>query len=118
MWFGKVSSDSSGKLPSAIPLLAYWLMKRGALHMRFAIVFLAAAALAPVWPQAIKLPPNLEKLGAKAETSVDITLDGSMLQLAAKFLSDKDSEEVKAKKLITGLESITVHSFEFAREGE
>jgi hypothetical protein len=85
--------------------------------MRIAIVLLAAA-LAPIRAQEIKLPANLEKLGAKAETSVDITLDSSMLQLAARFLSDKDSEEAQAKKLITGLNSITVRSFKFASAGE
>ena len=85
--------------------------------MKIAIVFLAAA-LTPIWAQGNKLPASLEKLGAKAESSVDVTLDSSMLQLAARFLSDKDSDEVKAKNLITGLDSLTVRSFEFAREGE
>jgi hypothetical protein len=85
--------------------------------MKIAIAFLGAA-LAPIWAQEIKLPASLEKLGAKAESSVDVTLDSSMLQLAARFLSDKDSDEAKAKKLITGLDSLTVRSFEFAREGE
>ena len=85
--------------------------------MRFAIVFLTAA-FGSIWAQGIKLPANLEKLGTKAEASVDVTLDGTMLKLAAGFLSDKDSDEGKAKKLITGLDSLTVRSFEFAREGE
>jgi hypothetical protein len=85
--------------------------------MRIAIVFLSAA-LTPIWAQGIKLPANLEKLAAKAESSVDVTLDSSMLRLAARFLSDKDSDEAKAKQLITGLDSLTVRSFEFAREGE
>jgi hypothetical protein len=76
------------------------------------------AALASLTAQEIKLPPGLDKLAAKAEESVDVTLDGAMLRLAARFLSDKDSDEARAKKAISGLQSITVRSFEFAREGE
>jgi hypothetical protein len=64
------------------------------------------------------MPSGLEKLSGKAAESVDVTLDGNLLQLAGKFLSDKDADEAKAKKLIAGLKSITVRSFEFAKEGE
>jgi hypothetical protein len=85
--------------------------------MRIAIVLLAAA-LAPAWAQEIKLPPALEKLAAKAESSVDVTLDANMLQLAGKFLSDKDADQASAKKLVGGLKGIYVRSFEFAKEGE
>ena len=85
--------------------------------MKIASVVLAAA-LAPLLAQEIKLPPSIEKLAEKAEESVDVTLSKSMLQMAARFLSDKDSEEAKAKKIVAGLESVSVRSFEFAREGE
>jgi hypothetical protein len=74
--------------------------------------------LAPLGAQEIKLPASLDKLAAKAEESVDITLDGNMLRLAARFLSDKDSDEARAKKAISGLQSVAVRSFEFASEGE
>jgi hypothetical protein len=76
------------------------------------------AMLAPLLAQEIKLPASLDKLAAKAEDSVDITLDGGMLRLAARFLSDKDGDEARAKKAIQGLQSITVRSFEFASEGQ
>jgi hypothetical protein len=85
--------------------------------MRIGIVFLAAT-LACAWAQDIKMPVGLEKLSAKAEESVDVTLDGNLLQLAGKFLSDKDADEAQAKKLIGGLKSIMVRSFTFSREGE
>ncbi|HUI56449.1 MAG TPA: DUF4252 domain-containing protein [Bryobacteraceae bacterium] len=85
--------------------------------MRIVTIALAAA-LAPLWAQEIKLPANLEKLAAKAEDTVDITLDGTMLRLAGRFLSDKDGGEATAKKLLAGLQSITVRSFQFARDGE
>ena len=85
--------------------------------MRTAIVFLTAT-LACAWAQDIKIPAGLEKLADKAEESVDVTLDGNLLQLAGKFLSDKDADQAKAKKLISGLNGISVRSFTFAKEGE
>lgn len=89
--------------------------------MRIARIVLAAGFLSaamPSWAQEIKLPPSLEKLAEKAEQSVDVTMNKSMLQMAARFLSDRDGDEAKTKKLIAGLESVIVRSFEFAREGE
>jgi hypothetical protein len=88
--------------------------------MKIAAVLLAA--LAPLCAQdvkpEIKLPASLDKLAAKAEESVDVTLDGNMLRLAARFLSDKDSDEARAKKAISGLQSVAVRSFQFAGAGE
>src|ERR1035438_9945499 len=86
--------------------------------MRIASLLLAAS-LAPLWAQEIKLPPNLDKLSARAEESVDITLDGSMLKMAARFLSDKDDQDIaKVKRLLLKLEGVYVRSYQFAAEGE
>ena len=41
-----------------------------------------------------------------------------MLQLAARFLSDSKSDEASVKKLIGGLKSILVRSFEFEKAGQ
>jgi Domain of unknown function (DUF4252) len=72
-------------------------------------------ALAPLTAQEIKLPPNF---GARATETVDVSLDSNMLQIAAKFLSAAKSDEAQAKKLIAGLKSIYVKSFEFAKAGD
>ena len=61
---------------------------------------------------------QLDKLGAKASQTVDVNIDERMMQLAAKFLSGKDPDEVKIKELVTGLKGIYVKVFEFEREGE
>jgi len=61
---------------------------------------------------------ELEHLAAKASETVDISLNGSMLQFAAKFLDPKDPDQNKVKKLIAGLEGIYVKSFEFQKAGE
>jgi hypothetical protein len=71
--------------------------------------------LAPLAAQEIKLPANF---GANASETVDVTLDSNMLQLAAKFLSGNKPDEADAKKLITGLKSIYVKSFEFEKAGQ
>lgn len=84
--------------------------------MRIAIMMVAA--LVPLWAQEIKLPANLDALSAKAVESVDVTLDGSMLRLAAKFMSDKEDTNAKVKKLLAGLEGIYIRSYQFAGEGE
>jgi Domain of unknown function (DUF4252) len=86
--------------------------------MRIASILLAAG-LAPLWAQDIKLPANLDKLAQKAEESVDVTLDGSLLKLAARFLSDKDDEDVaKLRHILSKLEGVYVRSYQFAEEGE
>ena len=82
--------------------------------MRLLLLLLAAAGLLPAQP--IKL--NLDHLAAKASESIDITLNGSTLQFAAKFLDGKDPDEAKVKKLILGIDSIYIRSFEFKKDGE
>ena len=82
--------------------------------MRIATFMLAAA---PLWAQEFKLPANLDRLSAKAENSVEVTLDGSLLRMASRFLSDQDRDQARAKKLMAGLEAVFVRSFEFAGDG-
>jgi hypothetical protein len=68
----------------------------------------------PLGAQEIKMPAGLEKLAAKADETVDVTLDGSLLKLAARFLSGKSEDEAGAKKILSGIERITVRSYEFS----
>lgn len=84
--------------------------------MRIATIALAAAVL-PAWAQEIKMPVNLDALAEKAEESVVVTMDKSMLKLAGKFLKDEDNE-ADVRRLISGLEGIYVRNFEFSNEGE
>jgi hypothetical protein len=82
--------------------------------MTIGIMMLAAVT---GWGQSVKLPDGLEKLGAKAEDRMEVSLDKAMLKLAAHFLSDR-GDEAKARKVMAGLESIYVRSFKFSRDGE
>jgi Domain of unknown function (DUF4252) len=82
------------------------------------IVFITCISLAPLVAQEIKLPPSLDRLATKASEVVDVTMDANLLQLAARFLSDKDADEAQVKKLVGGLKGIYVRSFEFEKAGE
>jgi hypothetical protein len=69
--------------------------------------------------QAVRLQlGNLDKLEARAEESVNVTLDGKLLELAGMFLNTKKPEEAAIKELIMGLKGVYVKSFEFDKEGE
>ena len=81
-------------------------------------VFVAWIVLAPLGAQEIKLPASLDRLAAKATEVVDVTMDANLLQLASRFLSDKNADDAKVKKLIAGLKGIYVRSFEFEKPGE
>src|ERR1700732_3093129 len=68
--------------------------------------------------QDVKIPANIEKLATKAVETVNVTVDGALLQLAGKFLSSTDPDQKKIKTLIGNLKGIYVRSFEFANERE
>lgn len=85
--------------------------------VRNAIVVLLLALPMVLRAQDIKLPPDVEKLSAKAKETVEVNMDGPMLRWASKFLSAEDPDEQKAAKLVANLKGIYVHSFEFDKEG-
>lgn len=79
------------------------------------VLLFALTALAQA--QDIKIPPDIEKLSAKAKETVEVTMDGPMLRWASKFLSADDPEEKKCAQLVANLKGIYVRSFEFDEEG-
>ena len=60
---------------------------------------------------------NLDRLQKQATEVVNITLDQSMLQLAAAVLSSNKQNEAQIKELVASLQGIYVKSFEFDQEG-
>jgi len=85
-----------------------------------ALLVLVMGASAPAFGQNPRLKiNNLEKLSSKAAEVIDVTLDGSLLKLASKFISPEEGEdEAEVKELIKDLKGIYVKSFEFDKEGE
>jgi Domain of unknown function (DUF4252) len=73
----------------------------------------------PVSAQKLNLEA-LRDLEDRAEEVVDVTLDATMLKMAARLFSKhaSDPDERAIGDMIRGLEGIYVRSFEFAKTGE
>jgi hypothetical protein len=89
--------------------------------VRKCIVTLAALAvlgarLAMAAPAAPLKLPEFDALAAKASESVNVSLDASLLGLAASFLDPSDPQDAGAKQLIAGLRGIYVRSYTFDRD--
>jgi len=63
-----------------------------------------------------RLNIDIPDLADRAAETTDITLDGSMLRLAAKFLNGDGNHEVA--DIVKGMQAIYVRSYEFDKEGE
>jgi len=61
---------------------------------------------------------NLDHLASKAAEKVELSLDANMLQLAARILSSKESDEAAVKKMLSGLQGVYIRSFDFKNDGE
>lgn len=88
--------------------------------MKPLLLLLTAIALTntAMTAQPIKWPASFEKLAQKATEVADVTLDGSTLKLASKFLSGDEPDQAKLKTTVSRIEGIYVKSFEFENSGE
>lgn len=82
---------------------------------RSLLLLLVAAMALPAAAQQINL--EMPALRDKASEEVTVTLDASMLRLAAKFLSN-DPDERNAREIVQKLQGIYVRSYEFDHAGE
>ena len=84
--------------------------------MKKSLLLLVVAVLAlPAAAQQINL--DIPELRDKASEEVTVTLDASMLRLAARFLSDGPDER-NARDIVQKLQGVYVRSYEFDHEGE
>jgi hypothetical protein len=94
-------------------------MKTTGRSQRWPGIFLGLALLCllplPGFAQNARLQLNrLEKLNSKAAEVNDVTLEGEMLKLAAKFMEmDGDPEAAQIKDIIKDLKGIYIKNFEF-----
>jgi hypothetical protein len=58
----------------------------------------------------------LDQLEPRAEQTLNITMDGKILQLALRFLSEKKPNEAKIKEAVAGIKGIYVRRFEFDQD--
>lgn len=96
-------------LPMPLRSLAAASFLTGCLAAGLAFPHLAAAA-----ERSTKLDlPSFSHLQSKATEVVDITLGTWPLALASKLMEADDPESVEMKKVISGIKSIAVRSYEF-----
>ena len=95
------------------------IVRKSAMKMATKMLWLLplVASAAMVCAQDAPIPPDIQKLSAKAKETVEVTMDGPMLRWASKFLSADDPDEAKAAKLVANLKGIYVRSYEFDKEG-
>ncbi len=83
--------------------------------MKSLLIFACSALAAMAAPQQFQL--NLDSVAAKASEHVDVSLNASTLQFAAKILDSNDPDEAKVRQLIAGIEGIYVRHFSFKTVG-
>jgi hypothetical protein len=81
------------------------------------VLGLALAVPASAQDPARLLLPNLDTIAKRAADTVDVTLDASLLQLAASFMTGDDADEAAVRELLRGLKGIYVKSYEFDTDG-
>jgi hypothetical protein len=88
------------RLPGLIPVIA--------------LAALAALAGRPLRAADAQLTlPDFRSLEAKAGSTVNVTLDASLIALAGRFLDPGRPEDAAVRKLINGLQGIYVRSYTF-----
>lgn len=95
------------------------LMLTGLLRPLCPALLVIVAAVAGYAQQDARLQiSNLDRLEARASQVIDINVDGSMLQVAIKFLNPKDPDQAKVRELVAGLKGVYVRSYEFDKPDE
>lgn len=82
----------------------------------WSVVFIAANVIGSAAQDVIKVPESWDKLAAKADEVVKVTMDKKMLQFASKFMDNEG--DVEGKRLVSKLNGIYVRSLEFKKPGE
>lgn len=81
-----------------------------------AVLFTFASSLAQAQDPARLQLTTLDRLEQRAEQTINITMDGKILQLAFKFLDTKKPNEAKIKEAVGGIKGIYVKSFRFDQD--
>jgi uncharacterized protein DUF4252 len=61
---------------------------------------------------------HLDALFPKAAETIDVRIDGSLLQIASKFLDKSKTNEAQVKEILNVLKGVYVKGVEFDKEGE
>ena len=85
--------------------------------MRNRFVACSFLLCAPLFGQGARLNLQLDQLAAKAESVVNVNLDGEMLAMGRQALASKRKDAPNVKEIVDGLKGIYVRVFEFAAAG-
>ncbi|MDQ6708796.1 MAG: DUF4252 domain-containing protein [Acidobacteriota bacterium] len=77
---------------------------------------LIVGALFPAFGQGLDLS-SLDKLSANATSTTNVMLDKAKLQTALQMMPDKGKDGEQTRKMLGGLNSLAVRTFEFAKPG-
>jgi hypothetical protein len=80
------------------------------------VLFIFASHAAQAQEPARLQLTTLDRLEQRAEQTLNITMDGKVLQLALRFLSDKKPNEAKIKEAVAGIRGIYVKRFQFDQD--
>jgi hypothetical protein len=91
------------------------------IYLKPALILFGAMLFSAVSPPAFGQNPKLdiqklETFAKKASEVVDVNLDGTVLKLAARFMTDEDDRE--GLEIVKNLKGIYVKNFEFDKPGE
>jgi hypothetical protein len=88
------------------------------MKMRIAQIALACLllpAMACAQDARLKLP-DFKSLSGKATESVNISLSPWLLRMAGAFMDEKDADSAATKRLLGGIKSIEIRSYQFAAD--
>lgn len=94
-------------------------MKTTALRLAFGVLLLGALTTATALAQNARLQiDHLDNLFPKAVETIDVRVDGSLLQIASKFLDKNRTNEAAVREILNVLKGVYVKGVEFDKEGE
>src|SRR5215470_4584489 len=97
-------------------------MKSTQIKLTFAALLFAAFSIcggATAFAQNARLQiDHLDNLFPKAVETIDVRIDGSLLQIASKFLDKNKTNEAQVREILNVLKGVYVKGVEFDKEGE
>lgn len=84
-----------------------------------AALLAAVCVAAPAYAQNARLQiDHLDRLFPKAVETIDVRVDGSLLQMASKFLRSDKADEAAVREIVQALKGVYVKGVEFDKDGE
>lgn len=89
------------------------------IRLMLAALLLATLTTATALAQNARLQiDQLDSLFSKAVETIDVRIDGSLLQVASKFLDKNKTNEAQVREILNVLKGVYVKGVEFDKEGE